>query len=451
MGYDWHPDCLKCEECGKILKPGQHSDHKGVPYCHVPCYGALFGPQLFGHGTRVESHKSFGKVENKSYGGITRSQLDTTLKTFNNYQEVHGGSGGVKSREVNGRLILEGVLKLYWGIHSSIQLKEDDDQRLPCSTSTLKSQRKTVSNGSEFHNVNIASEDSESEDELRPDDVPKNGTTKTSLIKSKTNSGYEVKPYFMENCEASKYKTVPSKLEPKQLQRDELDDLLQVERQWKDHEKPYQTLPNHVGSNTQVLEKVGDTSVEDATVDERAQPVKCTALRRRPGRRFDKSKLKRRCSINGHYYNRETSVFTPPHGSTMSVWTTSLVSTQEVVNMLLDKYRVECPASNFCLFIIKDNGERRRVRDEEYPLLLRVTLGPDESVAKLFLVEREGEDSHEVSAAVAQFIHLSDFECNSILRLFCEEEEREVQQIKNKHRELKRRIKKRMQDLKVKL
>lgn len=35
-------------------------------------YGALFGPQLFGHGTRVESHKSFGKVENKSYGGITR-------------------------------------------------------------------------------------------------------------------------------------------------------------------------------------------------------------------------------------------------------------------------------------------------------------------------------------------------------------------------------------------
>lgn len=48
------------------------SQHKGVPYCHVPCYGALFGPQLFGHGTRVESHKSFGKIENKTYCGITR-------------------------------------------------------------------------------------------------------------------------------------------------------------------------------------------------------------------------------------------------------------------------------------------------------------------------------------------------------------------------------------------
>lgn len=65
LGYDWHPECLRCEECQKRLNPGQHAEHKGVPYCHVPCYGALFGPQLFGHGTRVESHTSFGKVENR--------------------------------------------------------------------------------------------------------------------------------------------------------------------------------------------------------------------------------------------------------------------------------------------------------------------------------------------------------------------------------------------------
>ena len=47
-----------------------------LSYAYVShSYGALFGPQLFGHGTRVESHKSFGKVENKPsvvYGGITR-------------------------------------------------------------------------------------------------------------------------------------------------------------------------------------------------------------------------------------------------------------------------------------------------------------------------------------------------------------------------------------------
>lgn len=56
-----------------------------------------------------------------------RSHLEAAIKLYNNYYEVHGGSGGVKSREVNGRIVLEGVLRLYWGIHSAIQLKEDDE------------------------------------------------------------------------------------------------------------------------------------------------------------------------------------------------------------------------------------------------------------------------------------------------------------------------------------
>ena len=26
LGHDWHPNCLKCEECGKILSPGAHAE-----------------------------------------------------------------------------------------------------------------------------------------------------------------------------------------------------------------------------------------------------------------------------------------------------------------------------------------------------------------------------------------------------------------------------------------
>lgn len=36
----------------------------------------------------------------------------------------------VKAREVNGRLVLEGALRIYWGIQGVIHLKEDDDQRV---------------------------------------------------------------------------------------------------------------------------------------------------------------------------------------------------------------------------------------------------------------------------------------------------------------------------------
>ena len=26
IGFDWHRQCLKCEECGKVLIPGQHAE-----------------------------------------------------------------------------------------------------------------------------------------------------------------------------------------------------------------------------------------------------------------------------------------------------------------------------------------------------------------------------------------------------------------------------------------
>lgn len=105
-----------------------------MPYCHVPCYGALFGPQLFGHGTRVESHKSFGQkaapVVPKSSPGpvIPRNQIESKLKTYNQF--YNSKSMEVKAREVNGRLVLEGALRIYWGIQGVIHLKEDDDQRV---------------------------------------------------------------------------------------------------------------------------------------------------------------------------------------------------------------------------------------------------------------------------------------------------------------------------------
>lgn len=133
LGYDWHPECLRCEECGKRLNPGQHAEHKGIPYCHVPCYGALFGPQLFGHGTRVESHKSFGakgatpKSANSGQMPFPRDHIESKLKQYNQYFDSK--SHEIRSREVNGRLILEGALRVYWGVQNMIHLKEDDDQR----------------------------------------------------------------------------------------------------------------------------------------------------------------------------------------------------------------------------------------------------------------------------------------------------------------------------------
>lgn len=105
------------------------------------------------------------------------------------------------------------------------------------------------------------------------------------------------------------------------------------------------------------------SSVDMCTMSEQQEEVVyrrphkgSTAIKRRPGKRLSRTKVKRRCSINGHFYDRETSFFTPPHGSLMSVWVTSLVNTAEVINLILEKYKVESDPQNFALFVVRDNG-----------------------------------------------------------------------------------------------
>ncbi|XP_071573607.1 ras association family member [Temnothorax americanus] len=554
LGYDWHPECLRCEECGKRLNPGQHAEHKGVPYCHVPCYGALFGPQLFGHGTRVESHTSFGKKESRP--SLPRSHLESKLKVFNQYYE--GKSGGIRSREVNGRLILEGALRIYWGVRGVIHLKEDDDQRTVVTARNRNSCRHSVS------------EDVEDEDKV--DELSKSTSDSNAENNAKS---VPTSPDHLKSL------TLPMKLEVKNMEWDELDELLQVERKVEDGNKLYQTMPENLPSissqssadtpplssqssldrsdsrensetsspnhqttsrdndsslNSTPTHSIGSSSSTDTPVcnlgasnrngtlrrveyfdnlekstgnksistddswiekglnrslsgpdclqrhrtDSDTDSVNSlqfreddnmtmstdsgleldgvvlrrkqgsTAIRRRPGgRRQSRSRLRRRCSINGHFYNRETSFFTPPHGSQMSVWVTSLVNTQEVINLMLDKYKVDAKSDNFALFVVRDNGEQRRLKDDEYPLEVRVVLGPHENVARLFLVDKLS--TPEISSDVAQFLNLSLAECHGILQRYHYEEERQILLLKEKYKEMRKRIKQRMEELKVRL
>lgn len=165
-----------------------------------------------------------------------------------------------------------------------------------------------------------------------------------------------------------------------------------------------------------------------------------------------RTKLKRRCSINGHFYNRETSFFTPPRGSQMSVWVSSLLSTQDVVNLILEKYKVESRPEHFALYVMRDSGEQRRLKDDDYPLLVRILLGPHEDVARIFLMDTQTTSEIRYlylfnnrstvvlkivliffrSCEMAQFINLSVLECKSILDRYEEERQREENRIREK-------------------
>ncbi|NXD32053.1 RASF2 protein, partial [Spelaeornis formosus] len=108
---------------------------------------------------------------------------------------------------------------------------------------------------------------------------------------------------------------------------------------------------------------------------------------RTPG---EQRRLRRhRFSINGHFYNHKTSVFTPAYGSVTNVRINSTMTTPQVLKLLLNKFKIENSAEEFALYIVHTSGEKQRLRGSDFPLLARVLQGPCEQVAKVFLMEKD--------------------------------------------------------------
>lgn len=148
---------------------------------------------------------------------------------------------------------------------------------------------------------------------------------------------------------------------------------------------------------------------------------------------MDKKKLKRRCSINGHLYLRETSSFQMSCASPPAVVrVTSITPTNHIIATILEKYKIEMSCNNFALCVVKDNGERRRLDPTESPLTLRVLLGPHDHIARLELCDAQTSD---VTPEMAQFLHLSLAECRAILRQYELEERALIRTVRAKYEE----------------
>ncbi|XP_073338732.1 ras association domain-containing protein 4a isoform X1 [Pagrus major] len=145
-----------------------------------------------------------------------------------------------------------------------------------------------------------------------------------------------------------------------------------------------------------------------------------------------------RFSINGHFYNHKTSVFTPGYGSVTNVRVNSSMTTIQVLNLLLHKFRVENKSEEFVLYLVHESGERTRLRDGEYPLVARVLYGPCEKISKILITEADlGE---EVTYDVAQYIKFEIPVLDSFVEKLKEEEEREINKLTKKFSALRSMI-----------
>ncbi|XP_006009710.1 ras association domain-containing protein 2 [Latimeria chalumnae] len=156
--------------------------------------------------------------------------------------------------------------------------------------------------------------------------------------------------------------------------------------------------------------------------------------------------LKRhRYSINGHFYNHKTSVFTPAYGSVTNVRINSTMTSPQVLKLLLNKFKIENSAAEFALYILHTSGEKQKLKDTDYPLIVRVLQGPCEQISKIFLMEKDLEE--EVTYDVAQYIKFEMPVLESFVQKLKEEEDREVKKLVRKYTVLRSMLEQRIQEI----
>uniref|UniRef100_A0A8D3BS18 Ras association domain-containing protein 2 n=1 Tax=Scophthalmus maximus TaxID=52904 RepID=A0A8D3BS18_SCOMX len=196
------------------------------------------------------------------------------------------------------------------------------------------------------------------------------------------------------------------------------------------------TPPDSQPEDNGVMEQEPD---EDSECSAQLLRTKSDAGVLRRGQRrspSDQRKIRRhRFSINGHFYNHKTAVFTPAFGSVTNVRINSCMRTPQVLRVLLNKFKIENSPDDFALYLVHASGERVKLKRSDYPLVLRVMQGPCEQVCKVFLMEADlGE---EVTYDVAQYIKFEMPVLKSFITKLKEEEDREVLKLRRRYNYLR--------------
>ncbi|NWU91657.1 RASF6 protein, partial [Upupa epops] len=292
---------------------------------------------------------------------VSREQLNSLLKIYNSYYSNQENLQLSQNQLEGNRPFIEGILSIFWGVRHPIRLKIQDEKQIP-SFVTLK----LTENVGAFPSKRGMTRWGEF------DDLHHISGETLKLAEEETN----VETSHL--CRESH--TLKSRSEP---------------------EHDCAALPRALGNAVAVHKRNRFPTIAGTEVETH------------------------RFSINGHFYNHETSVFTPAFGLETKIRINSQMRTRQVIEQLLRKFKIENSPQEFALYIIHASGEKKQLRSGDVPLLHRLLQGPSEKVAKFFLMDRDVE---EISSDVAQYLqfHLPFLE--SILHRINEEEEQEIQQ-----------------------
>lgn len=207
---------------------------------------------------------------------------------------------------------------------------------------------------------------------------------------------------------------------------DDLYHISELERTQIPMSEAMNSQEDYLSYHSSTLKPHGDEEPESPLLYRTMSEATLVRKKMKPLMMDRKDRRNHRASINGHFYNHETSIFTPAFGSETKVRINSNMKTEEVIKQLLQKFKIENSAQDFALYIIFATGEQKRLKKTDIPLLHRLLQGPSKKNARIFLMEK---DTEEISSDVAQYINFHFSLLESILQRLNEEEKREIQRI----------------------
>ncbi|XP_033502001.1 ras association domain-containing protein 6 [Epinephelus lanceolatus] len=306
---------------------------------------------------------------------LSRAEFLSLLNTYNCFLKDHNQLHLSFFQDVDGEVVVEGVLNISWGVRRPIRLKIQDDKQIipfaplistdPSSPVSPIGDKRGMSRWGEYADLHQIDEMTETpQDRVVTKPLPGPAVYETTTL------------------------------------------------------RPTRQKSSEMEAESNLFRCMSDASL----VKRRRGRGKSAAQREK--------ERQHRFSINGHFYNYKTSIFTPSYGTPTKVRITSRMTTNQVIEQLLNKFKIENDPQEFSLYCVHQSGEKRKLSDRDQPLWERLLQGPSDDIMKIFLIDM---DEEEVSNDVAQYLNLELPILEQVLLKLREEENREIQRVISKY------------------
>ncbi|KAH3869238.1 hypothetical protein DPMN_032401, partial [Dreissena polymorpha] len=501
LGRDWHPHCLKCAQCGKVLIPGQHAEHKGTPYCHKPCYAVHFGPDLFGYGSSTTSPSRKLLETNGAPSATQDDYQDSGMKCI--FKTTNTSPAPLKLNRNFGTTNIQTMVR---GFEKNTHISDSDSMSnrssgyFSGSENTVNSLMLSPVSERPVKDSGLTCIYQSSGNPLGTKAAANNNNNEEKiLVKSPSQSPRKIRG-------AELFKKVQAYNDCHQNRRGQALNMVEEEGNVRIQgplpiywglKKPiilkqFDDVPQAPSTITKRYSVLTDTSslktlpeireadhvvhsptkistshgLDDSVIHSMSSEVVMRKSHIKKSNtvayRGDTPNKWKRASINGHIYNYDTSVFTPVLGSCTSVTVDNKMTVKQVITTLLEKFKVENQPDDYNLCIVTEKDDERLLKESDIPLLERLILSPTDSV-KIFIRDnsplpaRGGHPAHlagdqspstesplediHLPEEVEQLLNIPEPVLKGLLDKFSKDEDLEIKRLKNKYERIRTRVK----------